>query len=93
MIISSTLISILTSVSNPTYDKDIKPIFEAKCAMCHHPGWADKNWLNYDIAKRDKDRIKQRVVKEKTMPPGNITDLSEEERELIGKWVDQGAKK
>ena len=38
-------------------------------------------------------RIKQRAVDSKDMPPGNLTGMSDEERALLGRWVDQGAKR
>src|SRR5262249_6182413 len=38
------------------------------------------------------DRILVRVVETKTMPLGNMTAITEEERETIGCWVLQGAK-
>jgi uncharacterized membrane protein len=38
------------------------------------------------------DRILVRAVQTKTMPQGNKTGITEEERELIGMWIEQGAK-
>jgi len=32
-----------------------------------------------------------RVVQTKTMPHGNKTQITENERELIGAWIEQGA--
>ena len=92
MIFAFLFTTIITSTNNPTYTTDIKPIFETKCIQCHSPSWVDKNWMDYGIAFKNKDKIKIRVQNE-TMPPGNITELTKNERELIIKWVDQGAKK
>jgi len=36
-------------------------------------------------------RIKFRAVTSRTMPMGNKTVMTQEERDLLGKWVDQGA--
>jgi uncharacterized membrane protein len=33
-----------------------------------------------------------RAVQTKTMPQGNKTGITDPERELIGHWIDQGAK-
>ena len=82
----------LVMAANLTYTADIKPIFEKRCSQCHNANWTDKNWLDYDTAFKNKDKIKLRVGNE-TMPPGNQTELTKEERASIIKWVDQGAKK
>lgn len=76
-----------------TYTKDIKPIFEKHCASCHNSGWADKNWMDYDTAKKNSLKIKDRVFVVKDMPPGNLTEMTDKERETVAQWVDQGAKK
>ena len=34
----------------------------------------------------------QRVVVTKTMPQNNKTNITEEERQMIGCWIQQGAK-
>ena len=35
----------------PSYEKNIKPLFEKRCSNCHNETMMpDKNWLNYDIA-------------------------------------------
>ena len=38
------------------------------------------------------ERIMFRVVKTKTMPQGNKTGITEAEREMIGRWITQGAR-
>lgn len=72
--------------------KDIKPILENRCAQCHNSNWADKNWMDYDTAKKNADKIKLRV-ENKTMPPGNNTQMTEDERKKVIQWVKDGAKK
>ena len=84
------LVFVLLTV--PTYSLDIKPIFKDKCSQCHNQNWPDKNWMDYKTAYKFKDSIKLRL-ENKTMPPGNVTELTEKERALIIKWVDEGAKK
>lgn len=83
---------ISTNVYALTYTKDIKPIFKDRCSQCHNETWPDKNWMDYETAKKHKDVIKKRMV-EKTMPPSNATGLTDKERDTIIKWVDEGAKK
>jgi uncharacterized membrane protein len=37
-------------------------------------------------------RIRERAVIAKTMPLGNVTGMTEEEREVLGRWIDAGAR-
>jgi uncharacterized membrane protein len=37
-------------------------------------------------------RIRFRAVESKTMPLANKTGMTEDERVLLGRWIDQGAK-
>ena len=78
--------------SEPTYTNDAKPIFKNRCAQCHNENMPDRNWMNYDIAFKNKDKIKAKVM-DRSMPPGNGTNMTEDERQTIIKWVDGGGKK
>ena len=37
-------------------------------------------------------RIRERAVVTRTMPPGNRTRITDDERALLGRWVEQGAR-
>ena len=75
-----------------SYKNDIQGVFQQKCSVCHNANnMPDKNWMNYKIAYAKRSKIKERLSNE-TMPPGNATLLSKDERKLIIKWVDEGAK-
>ena len=89
------LIYLIGSVSfaDTTYIKDAKPIFEIRCASCHNTGNIGKNWLDYNDAKKNSKQIKDRVVIKKDMPIANATNMTQAERDIIKKWVDEGAKK
>lgn len=66
----------------------VRPIFGARCSKCH-VGATD--WTNYAIAKEHSAEIKMRVILFKNMPPlGN--EIDDKERDLIRKWIEQGAK-
>ena len=71
----------------PTYQKDIKPIFKARCSQCHNY-MVGKNWQKYDDAYAERDKIKLKVGN-KEMPMGQ--DMPEAERNLIIDWVNGGA--
>lgn len=40
---------------------------------------------------REHVRIKQQAVDTDTMPLGNITEMTDEERQILGRWIAQGA--
>lgn len=85
------LLNIIVSNDSISYKKDITPIFKKHCAECHSASsWPDKNWMNYEIAKNNSQKIKLRSVDQKNMPPGNFTGMSDVEREVIKRWVDGG---
>jgi len=75
----------------PTYTKDIKPVFQKHCAQCHNANWQTKNWMVYKTAFINRDLIRTRV-QQRTMPPGNLTNMTPIEKDLIIQWVDKGAK-
>ena len=87
------ILYLLLSSSDPTYTKDIKPIFQTKCQDCHNAGTPGRNWLNYKEAFGKKNMILNRVTIKKDMPPLDWPKkVTPEEIELIKKWVGSGAK-
>jgi uncharacterized membrane protein len=79
----------------------VQPIFQKRCINCHSSKPTDDvnviapNGIMFDTPdeiKKHADRILVRAVQTKTMPQGNKTGITEEERELIGAWIEQGAK-
>ena len=76
-------------------------IVQQRCIQCHssHPTddvfKSPPNGVVYDTPEdiiRLKDKIMQRVVVTKTMPQNNKTMITQEERDMIKCWIDQGAK-
>lgn len=85
---------IIAEDSNISYSKHVKPIMKSRCSSCHNSKiMPDKDWENYDTAYKYRHNIKARVVIMKNMPPGNTTSMTEEERNTVKDWVDQGGKK
>lgn len=80
---------------------EVYAIVQKRCISCHSSKPTDDvikvppNGVIYetpqDIIKL-KDKIMQRVVATKTMPQNNKTGMTEEERNLIRCWIEQGAK-
>ena len=80
---------------------DVKKVIETKCAVCHaaQPTFQSFNAPPKNVMLETREQIKtlaqqvnQQTVIAKAMPPGNLTQLSDEERALIGAWFAQGAK-
>jgi len=87
--------------TNPTFYKDILPILQDHCQVCHRPGGiAPMPLVTYQQAKGSGMAIKQAVVS-RQMPPwfadprcgkfSNDPSLTPQQIELISRWVDSGA--
>lgn len=80
---------------------EVNKIIQTRCVQCHssHPtddvNKVAPNGVKYDTPEdifKKKDLIMQRVVLTKTMPQNNKTNMTEEERNAIRCWIEQGAK-
>ena len=91
-----------TSAADVTFNKEIAPIFFAKCADCHKPGEAAPfSALTFKDVRPWAKSIREKVVS-REMPPwhadpthgtfSNDRRLSQKEIDLVAAWVDQGAK-
>jgi uncharacterized membrane protein len=78
----------------------VQAIVQKRCISCHSSRPTDDvfraapNGVVYDTPQdlvKLKDKIMQRVVITKTMPQNNKTNMTEEERQLIRCWIEQGA--
>jgi len=91
--------------ANPTFTKDIAPIFQEKCEACHRPeSIAPMSLVTFEESRPWARSIKTRVESHQ-MPPWNIDksvgiqhfkndrSLSDEQVATIVKWVDAGAPK
>jgi uncharacterized membrane protein len=77
----------------------VAQIVEQRCAACHsqHPTRVDTAPLGVRLdtpeeIKAQADAIEQQAVATKAMPLGNVTSMSQSERDLLGRWIAQGAK-
>jgi len=86
-----------------TFSKDVAPIFQQKCQVCHQPNSiAPMTLVNYADAKRFASAIKTKVAA-RVMPPWHVDknigvrafkndrSLSDEQINTIVSWVDAGA--
>ncbi|MDI9257619.1 urate hydroxylase PuuD [Flavobacterium sedimenticola] len=78
----------------------VQEIIQKRCTQCHSSSPTDDtykvapNGVMYDTPEdivKKKDLIMQRVVITKTMPQNNKTNMTDEERNLIRCWIEQGA--
>src|SRR4051794_26024196 len=84
----------------PVAFADAHDVILRRCLPCHSATPTDNQFtvaptgIMFDTAEqiqRLAPRIKERAVVTKTMPFGNKTGITAEERALLGRWVDQGA--
>jgi len=78
----------------------VRALLVERCAVCHSetpvmPGFiAPPVNVKMDTPQQIRalvERIRTRAVDQRTMPPGNITHITDEERELLHRWIDAGA--
>ena len=86
--------------SQPTYNKDVLPIFQQQCQICHHPGAIGPfSLMDYQSTRPYIRSIRQRVA-DRTMPVwkpvAGIGDflnpeiLSQQQIDTITQWADAG---
>ena len=82
---------------------EVQTIIQNRCVTCHSANPTDELWkvppngVKYDTPDQIynlKDKIFQRVVVSKNMPfNNNQTGMTQEERDMINCWINQGAPK
>ncbi len=86
--------------AHPSFD-DAQNIVLGRCSMCHatQPAWpglavAPKGVMldTPDRIRRHAEQIDLQAVLTHAMPPGNITGITPEERQVLAAWVRDGAK-
>jgi hypothetical protein len=103
MLLATKILDAHPAEDDVTYTKQIAPLLQRKCQVCHQPGSiAPMSLLTYDDAKQYLDIIKERV-QAREMPPWHIDktvgiqdfkndrSLTAEEIAMIVRWIDRGA--
>jgi len=78
----------------PATTEQVLAVAQQRCVMCHGAGLQSKG-LRFDTAdglKASAQLIYQQVVVQRTMPLNNATGITDDERALIGRWVQGGTK-
>jgi uncharacterized membrane protein len=76
----------------------IRGIVTERCTACHsqHPTKVDAapKGITFDTPaqiKAEAAAIDLQAVQTKAMPLGNVTGMTQSERDLLGRWIAQGA--
>lgn len=82
----------------------VRRIVAVRCAICHsaipqedglNAGSQPPKGVKFDSAAdihKFAQQILEQAVKSRQMPPDNATHMSDEERTVLGKWIEAGAK-
>ncbi len=84
----------------PVHFAQVQPIFQQRCQSCHSATPTDSVYkappkgVTFDTPdqiKRLAPQIYRMAVLTHTMPQGNKTGMTQDERDLIGRWIAGGA--
>jgi uncharacterized membrane protein len=79
----------------------VASIVEQRCTVCHSLTPTDPSFssppggIALDTPEQIRARanaIEEQAVRTRAMPLGNVTGMTDAERELLGRWIRQGAK-
>jgi uncharacterized membrane protein len=80
---------------------DARHVIDRRCAACHSLQPSDSSFgaapagVAFDLpaqVQAHAQRIRERAVVTRTMPPANKTHITEQERAILGRWIDAGAR-
>lgn len=85
------------SMFDYTYDNQVKAIIDASCAYtdCHIAGFSDGDFSTFSgmLSRLDNEKIFDRVIGERNMPPDfadGPTSLTDEQIEILTCWIENG---
>jgi uncharacterized membrane protein len=93
---------VVSAVARPVSFDEARRVIDRRCAACHsaHPSdftfGAAPAGVMFDTPDQIFSRIgriKERAVVTRTMPPANKTNITDDERELLGRWIAEGARR
>ncbi|HVF40298.1 MAG TPA: urate hydroxylase PuuD [Gemmatimonadaceae bacterium] len=86
--------------TGPVAFAEVRHVIDRRCSVCHSQSPAERSFgiapggVAFDtpaeILSRA-DRIKERAVTTRTMPPANRTNMTDGERALLARWIAGGA--
>ena len=88
--------------NTPVTFAEARHVIDRRCGVCHSAHPSDLTYggapvgVKFDTPEQIvamAGRIRERAVVTRTMPMGNKTRITDEERALLGRWIAQGAKR
>lgn len=85
----------------PVEFAEVRAVIAQRCVTCHSATPTDDDFKQapngavFDTPvqiRRQAQKINARAVLTQTMPPANKTEMGDDERELLGRWIAQGAR-
>lgn len=86
--------AVQAAARQPVSYAEVRAVVDQRCAMCHNEALASKNVALHtpELMARHAQAVYQQAAVLKLMPMNNATQMSEEERALIKRWFEQGAR-
>ena len=90
--------SMASSASDVSFAQ-VRSIINARCLPCHSAYPTDDtfrvapNGVMFDTPQEIENRVSrigERAAVQRTMPPGNKTEMTDEERDVLGRWIAAG---
>ena len=101
-ILSGSRAAPMMSLTGPASFADVRHVIDRRCAACHSATPTDEVYKTAPVGVMFDTpdqivamaaRIRERAVITRTMPLANKTGITDAERALLGRWIEQGAKK
>jgi uncharacterized membrane protein len=83
----------LTAAAPSVQFSQVRSVIAQRCVLCHNEQVVSKNVQLHTPAliAQHAQQIYQQAVVQKTMPMNNATQITEDERALLGRWFESGA--
>lgn len=81
------------AAAQPAGYAEVRAVIEQRCALCHNAAVQQKNVALHtpELLKQHAQAVYQQSVVLKLMPMNNATQITDDERALIGRWFQAGA--
>jgi uncharacterized membrane protein len=83
----------LAAAARPASFAAVQAVVQQRCVLCHNAQLQNKNVALHtpELIKQHAQQMLQQVVVLRAMPMNNATQITDEERALIKRWVEAGA--
>jgi uncharacterized membrane protein len=86
--------AVIAAANKPVQFAEVQALIDQKCTLCHNAQVQQKNVALHtpELIKQHAQGIYQQVSVLKLMPLNNATQVTDDERALVKRWFDAGAK-